>query len=363
MHLSDLVTPFLNCSTLCVSVSQLSRADKASPPHEAFQHATASQSYHNQSNCHDQRMFTCTDSTSAHNTVHIPEPASDAESKDSEVFNDLRSNPPQNKSKIEKSSKPSRMCPFCYKKCGEKLSRHITKMHKHETKVKEALKVPKKERDAAMALLKKEGILHVNRRQLNEDNPQFQRERKTKKEHHMTICGLCKGFFAKPYFKRHKKHCQGDTAAEACAVPVSLLVSDVHIDKEIPEFTKEILSKFHDDDIGELCRTDKVIVNFGKRVWMKERSKQDKKSQVRKGVMAQMRQLASLYAAFLKQHEVDGNGVLQNGNAEDMVDRRHFQVLSEAIRVYTSKQDGGLKHGLKMTLYYLMKLACKVIVS
>ena len=93
---------------------------------------------------------------------------------------------------------------------------------------------------------------------------------------------LCKGFYPKPFFKRHKKHCRGDTAAVACAVPLSLLLSDVQVNEDVPEFTREILSQFRGDDIGEVCRKDDQH---------RKTSKQDKKSQVRKYVMANMRRL------------------------------------------------------------------------
>jgi hypothetical protein len=101
-----------------------------------------------------------------------------------------------NKPKMGKYSKPSRIYPFCFKNQGEKLSRHITKVHMNEDRVKEALKLPKKERDAALAQLKKEGILFANRQQLKEENPQNQSERKCSKPLDLTICAVCKGFYA-----------------------------------------------------------------------------------------------------------------------------------------------------------------------
>ncbi|XP_030848126.1 uncharacterized protein LOC105437122 isoform X3 [Strongylocentrotus purpuratus] len=266
---------------------------------------------------------------------------------------------PQKKAK-RNYSKPSRVCPFCHKSCGEKLTRHITQVHKHEKSVKDALKLPKKERNVAMSVFKKQGILHANQNQIKKKDPQYQRERKCNTNDKMTICGLCKGFYSKPYFKRHKRYCRGDTAAEACAVPVSLLMSNVQVNEDVSEFTTEILSKFRDDEIGEVCRTDEVITNIGQRLWSKERSKRDKRSQVRKSVMASMRRLASLYALFKQQHAIHGNSVLQNGNAGDMFDRLHFHALSEAITVYTTGEESGqLKSGLKSGLYYLLKLACK----
>ena len=113
------------------------------------------------------------------------------------------------------------------------------------------------------------------------------------------------GFYSKAFFKHHKKRCQGDTTSVACAVPVSLLLSKVQVNKDVSEFTKKILSKFRGDDIGEICRSDKVITNIGKRLWTKEMGKQHKKSQVRKSVMANMRRLASLYTVLFSKDTVE----------------------------------------------------------
>lgn len=259
--------------------------------------------------------------------------------------------------------KPSRTCPYCKKECGEKLTRHLSLVHKHEDSVKNALKLPRNERMKAMACIRKEGILFVNQQKIQEENPQYERERRSKGSSELKICGICKGFYSKEFYKRHKsKYCQGEGCLEACAVPVSLLTSDMRVNKEFPEFTSEILAKFQNDSIGKICITDEVIVNIGQRMWMKERGKQDKKTQVRKTVMANMRRLSSLYIQFQEQHQLLGTCPLGKGNAEDMFQRRQTQVLFEAIRVLTtSDKDESVKSGLKIGLKFLILSACTVI--
>lgn len=77
--------------------------------------------------------------------------------------------------------------------------------------------------------------------------------------------------------------------------------------------------------------------------------------------MTKMRQLATLYKEFKKQHQMHGNDELPNRNAGDMFDRQQFQVLSEAIREYSTNEAGALKPGLKSTLYYFIKKVSKVV--
>lgn len=121
-----------------------------------------------------------------------------------------------------------------------------------------------------------------------------------------------------------------------------------------PQFVKEILSRFYKDEVGKLCKTDAVIVNVGQKLWAKEKSKQDKKVEVRKSVMADMRRMGTLYNEFKSQHEVHGTAPLQQGNAGDMFNRDHFEALRGAIEKLTFTE-GKLKPGLKLGLYFLIK--------
>ena len=47
-----------------------------------------------------------------------------------------------------------------------------------------------------------------------------------------------------------------------------------------------------------ICKNDSLIINVGKRLWLKNRSKLDKKGEVRKSVTNSMRRLGSLYLKF-----------------------------------------------------------------
>ena len=87
---------------------------------------------------------------------------SDAESDSQSTIFPVCNNPPR-KPKVlpvnsktgsqskptSKYKKPKRMCPFCKKYFQEKLTRHVQLVHKKEKEVSNAMKLPKKERDAA----------------------------------------------------------------------------------------------------------------------------------------------------------------------------------------------------------------------
>ncbi|XP_030840614.1 uncharacterized protein LOC115923643 [Strongylocentrotus purpuratus] len=259
--------------------------------------------------------------------------------------------------------KPSRPCPFCNKACGEKLSRHICLVHKDKEQVKSAMQLPKRERDKVFSKFRKEGIYQVNRERMKDDNPIYEREKlpKSGNDDNLKMCSNCKGFYSSHFFWHHRKVCQGDICTPSEGVPVNLMEGKDPVYQKHPDFVTDILSRFQNDDVGNTCRTDKVIVNVGHRLWTKHRSKKDKKLEVRKSVMADMRRLATLYTEFKKKHEVHGTADLTMGHAGDMFSREHFESLTEAIQTLTyDETEGKLKPGLKLCLYFVLKKASKI---
>ncbi len=269
---------------------------------------------------------------------------------------------PSSKAQEKRYLKPIRRCPFCRLNFVEKLSRHIMKVHKSIKRVSDAMKLPKKEMLDVFAIFKKEGILQVNKEQMKTELPSYQRERITASEDQLVVCGICSGFYSKKCFKKHKQRCQGDSHSEACSVPLSLMLSQSNTSNTSDTFRREILCKFRENEIGETARTDPVIVTVGNRLWEKGQSKKDKTTEVRKSVMSDMRRLASLYIIFQEQHKMHSITPLDSNTAADMFYRKNFEVLREAILLYTTHLDSAeLKSGLKSAVYYLVKKACKII--
>ena len=88
--------------------------------------------------------------------------------------------------------------------------------------------------------------------------------------------------------------------------------------------------------------------------------------ETRKTVMASMRQLGFLFLAF---KAVDSqvtlsnqaNGSATEPNASEMFQRKNFLRLESAIEAFTKNNDGSLKTGKKISLFYLLKKAAKIL--
>ena len=269
--------------------------------------------------------------------------------------------------------KPYRMCIFC-NKLRSKLSQHIKEKHSNKERVQRALELPKKERDLEFDMMKKEGIMQQNIKQAKEDKPKYTRERTSKLKEDdsaLFMCGTCNGFYSRRYIKRHTKRCITNTegAVHGAAIPASLLKHGEILQND-QDFATEILSRFRQNiPCSKLCRSDRTIIKIGQRMWRKEKKKQNKKAEVRKAVMSDMRRLSNLYIEVLKTEEFLGVLPSKEGDASDLFKRNNFQHLEEAIEVYTSKQaassssasESRIKPGLKLGLYYLLKSASKIM--
>ena len=116
------------------------------------------------------------------------------------------------------------------------------------------------------------------------------------------------------------------------------------------EFQKEILDHFRDNEIGNLCRKDKAILLLGQKLWSKSARKK------RQSVMGEMRLMAKLNLEF---RHVSGCMSL---TGEDLLDRKYYPVLEQAIDNLSKRENGGKqKSGLKMSVGYLLKKLIKMI--
>ncbi|XP_072042710.1 LOW QUALITY PROTEIN: uncharacterized protein [Amphiura filiformis] len=269
--------------------------------------------------------------------------------------------------------KPYRYCIFC-RKLWSKLRIHIEKMHKNEERVSKALQMEKHERDKTFGEFRREGIFELNKIRLrkNPENPKLERERRkdTNENDRVVMCHLCKAFIEKRYISRHeKKHCDtSDAACKSTPVPANMLNVGDH--EFGGDFMKEILSKFREGenkDVYNTCTTDIVLLQVGKKLWNKQKRKVDKKNEVRKSIMSDMRRLASLYSNMKKAEETMGQLPVKDGNISDMFKRNNFRHFEEAVDMYTKVdisegiEEVGVKAGLKVALYYLLKRTSKIL--
>lgn len=212
-----------------------------------------------------------------------------------------------------KYKKPSRPCVFCGQ-LQSKLKRHLLRKHKDEEQVKAALELPGPEQKRAFDALKKEGIFHKNI-QIQEGLGDLLRER-NQGDKQVVMCSGCKGFFGVERICKHKKY--------SCPHSSNPSADTIHFSKkkckEVSEnFQTNVLDKFRDDDAGNLCRTDKLILLLGETAWCKSVKKE------RRVVMGEMRLVVNL---VLQMRAVPGD---ENFSGEDVLNRKHYTQIDDLM--------------------------------
>ncbi|XP_063398655.1 uncharacterized protein LOC134683344 isoform X2 [Mytilus trossulus] len=260
-------------------------------------------------------------------------------------------------------SKPYRPCPFCGLLMA-RLSNHILRKHKDIPEVKVLKRLPHQDQVKQMANLRKEGIWKANLDQvkkMEDEGSQAEVKYFKEREHgagQLAYCSLCKGFLTKSYYKRHRSTC---TAVESTTTTAKAL-DPVHIAS--PKFTSsfnfDVLAKFHNSEVGNLCRTDNLITSFGLQMYRNVEAKKSKKEEKRKSVMSDMRRLAHLLLEFRKQCEINGDAEAKS--AVNMFDRGNFHSLESSILALTiNEETGHTKAGLKIGYGYLIKRVIKYL--
>ena len=212
----------------------------------------------------------------------------------------------------------------------------------------------------AFAKLRNRGILQVNKERVANDDQHFERI-KTGQTREIVHCNICQGSYSREFFYRHKQRCHQDEDTMNNAMPRKLPVALLGVNED-PDFLN-ILSSFQDNAIGNTCQTDDTIRLIGRHLWQKARTKVDKHDEVRKSVMADMRNLAALFIEFQKHEE--GR---HSANAKVMFNRERWSILEEAVICLTTtptyqSPDAQLKYGLKNKLYYLLMKSADILQS
>jgi len=248
------------------------------------------------------------------------------------------------------------MCVFCKKSCT-KLTRHIERCHKDQEKVKAALKLKKKERVAAFEAFKREGIVAYNRLQSGNANPVYQGQRVLRKYREMKRCNACNAMLSKRFFSYHKHRCirKNDTHnVFGISLDVDTISSSLKLS---PAFTKQIVSKFRCDPIGNVCRKDETILFVGAKQYKKKSVKVSKIGGVTKSIRYMMRTLGNLYLKFKSSDEA----ILPHGNSLDMFLPENYDLFSEVIENVSVKEDESLKASLRRDIYFTVLNAVKMI--
>lgn len=279
---------------------------------------------------------------------------------------------------VKKNRPPKRPCPFCGR-FTVKLTRHLQVKHMNEDIIQHAMKQRPRDRRRIFEQCKKEGIIKYNMSIIGERNAVLLRERRPNRAcdeqaQAVVICDKCKGVFGRSFFFRHKKHCVGTLSVLPLAIPAPLYFSSHESPSE--EFKKEILCRFNSDKAGQLCQQDSLIAMIGAKLYTRMKMKRDKKVEVKKSVMGDMRKLANLlmhFRAAAEGHRKSNEKDQQKQkllSIEDLFHRRNFEILEDALLAYTSRQgnetdsdttDAKDKPGLMVALYYLLVKVAKIL--
>ena len=225
--------------------------------------------------------------------------------------------------------------------------------------------LPARARDRAFDQLKRDGIKLYNVQESGLAKPKYECERSAagRTAEELAVCGRCSGFFSKKYFHKHKANCRSEGAVQLqpTNIPAEVFLIPRNIDQS---FKVEILSKFIRDKVGQLCSSEPTLVSFGERMYMKAKAKKDKKTEVKRSVMCDMRRLGMLFVRFLE--ECQQQNLVETSSpvgVKDMIRRKYYQALEPAVRTVTTAEKEEIKSGLKVSLYYLLKRLAKVVKS
>jgi hypothetical protein len=263
----------------------------------------------------------------------------------------------------KRCDRPARPCPFC----GEfkvRLTRHIRTKHKGEEAVDRCLKTSLKEQRAAFKQLKRDGIMKHNVKIAGQKDAVLERERKSKYDGSAVVCDRCSGVFNRHWFSAHRKNCGTEQCSKPSAVATSVFFSTFKVPDD---FKKEILSKFSNDEVGKLCQQNETIAMIGSKLFMKIKARKDKKMEVRRSVMTDMRRLGHVFYHFREIAQQDDSMQFTAADRVDVLDmfrRQNFNILEQACSEYTTADtEDGIKDksGLQLAVYYLMIKVAKIV--
>lgn len=148
--------------------------------------------------------------------------------------------------------------------------------------------------------------------------------------------------------------------------------------EQLSEDFKELLNTLHEDEIGNVCKTDPIILMIGNRSYTASKRKKDKKAEGKRTTRARMRLTARLYLAFKNAYDEQKKITLEDAcnNAADICRRETITILASAVNTLcdnpenddatTSKQHASVtdqKSGLKVAILNLLKLISKYLIG
>ena len=232
------------------------------------------------------------------------------------------------------------------------ITQHIQSLHKDRKRVKNALKMKKKERVEELQRIRREGILQYNKLEASKESPNYQSERKKRKYFEIVLCSYSGAFISKRFFHVQRRFCSNRMDSPVCAIPMALtdLLSSQHLSME---FVTIVLAKMRDDVVGKSIRQDEYIMYLGHKFYQKLKHKEEKIYSVTKSARSDTRD--ALYLAFLSYAGITKN----HENVLDMFSRENFDSLCDAVEEVITNEDKTMKTGLRQNIFFLLIKSCK----
>ena len=143
--------------------------------------------------------------------------------------------------------------------------------------------------------------------------------------------------------------------AQKTLFPIDLPILENNLMTLSEEFKSEILCNIRNDEIGMLIKKDSPIFLIGCRLFDKVKKRTDNAVGCKKDVRTKMRILAHLYSKFL-----DLKPKVDFKNSQDMYAMRNFELIKEAVSIYTCTEND-IKAGLKVNVQYIIIKAVKIL--
>lgn len=230
------------------------------------------------------------------------------------------------------------------------MKRHLLRKHKDEEEVRVLKNAPRREQRALFGKLRVRGIHNFNQMKMQKANfteNSLMRERIPKLRDSIRHCTKCSKYISNRYFFHHKAVCKG-------AVPIHVLMLPVEEMHKDAAFSSEILLKFREGEVGDLCRSDNTIKLMGYRHYCLRRAEVSKRQEVRKTVMTEMRELAHIYLIYKKSHK-------ESSSVNDMFKRDNLEVLLDAVDQRAKGESLTEKSGLKLLLNTVIQKTVKTL--
>ena len=248
--------------------------------------------------------------------------------------------------------KPNRFCIYCKSQItGGKLKRHILRKHKLEPEVQSIMCKPAYIQHKFFDEKRRAGMYEYNLQLIVNGFDAEMRERKPVQQDQLRVCSDCKGFYSNKYFFRHK--CIVNDGSVAQALKPKLLQKVTADKMDADKGFVDILNRFRDGEVGDFCRTNKTIKLIGYRHFNLRRHEEGKQDEIRKTIMAEMRELTKLFFCFQ-------NLSCENRTVEDMFCREHLLDLVEALEHMTTSNNQE-KHGQKLFLDAIILRSVKTL--